>query len=238
VPGSLRQGAAELTGRRAGRFRARRRPAQVAEAKARLGSYGYSAQHQQEPLPGEGVLFQRAWFPIVAAAPRVRQRVRYWDKAATQDGGDYSAGVLMAKSEAGQFYVEDVTRGQWSALKREAVIEQTAHLDAERGRTTIWVECEPGSGGKESAELTVRRLAGFPVHAERVTGDKVTRARPLAAQAEAGNVFLVKGPWNRTFLDELCAFPYARHDDQVDAAAGAFNKLALKRKIKCEWEIF
>ena len=31
------------------------------------------------------------------------------------------------------------------------------------------------------------------------------------------------------WLDELMAFPEAVHDDQVDATAGAFNKLALRQ---------
>ena len=38
-------------------------------------------------------------------------------------------------------------------------------------------------------------------------------------------MFLVRGAWNSAFLDELCAFPGHGSDDQVDAAAGAFNKL-------------
>ena len=56
--------------------------------------------------------------------------------------------------------------------------------------------------------------------------------RPLSAQAEAGNVKLVRGTWNRDFLDELCTFPSGTHDDQVDAASAAFNRLALVRKLK------
>ena len=53
----------------------------------------------------------------------------------------------------------------------------------------------------------------------------------MAAQAEAGNVVLIEGPWNGTFLDELCAFPNGKNDDIVDAASGAFNKLALGRSL-------
>jgi predicted phage terminase large subunit-like protein len=43
------------------------------------------------------------------------------------------------------------------------------------------------------------------------------RAKSASAQAEAGNVKLVRGPWNDTFLDEVCSFPNAQHDDQIDA---------------------
>src|SRR5262249_54039895 len=84
---------------------------------------------------------------------------------------------------------------------------------------------DPGSAGKEVAEDKVKMLAGFPVHAERVTGDKAVRAEPFAAQAEAGNVRLVRGPWNAAYVDELTAFPNGANDDQVDGSSGAFNKL-------------
>ena len=68
------------------------------------------------------------------------------------------------------------------------------------------MEQEPGSGGKESAEFTIRNLAGYQIRAERVTGDKLTRAKPLAAQTEAGNVYLVAAAWNEAFLAEAHRF--------------------------------
>lgn len=199
----------------------------LADLKASLGSYGAAGQLQQRPAPLEGGIFKRQWFDIVSAAPATARRVRYWDKAGSQAAGDYTAGVLIARDGDGVYYVEDVVRGQWTALARERIIRQTAELDrANRGHVTTYVEQEPGSGGKESAEATIRNLAGFDVRAERVTGDKVTRAQPLSAQCEGRNVKLVRGAWTATFIDELTMFPNGAHDDQVDAAAGAFSKLA------------
>lgn len=71
----------------------------------------------------------------------------------------------------------------------------------------------------------VAMLAGYLVHAAPETGDKITRAEPVAAQAAAGNVPLVKGDWNEAFLDELGNFPSGSHKDQVDALSGAFGRL-------------
>jgi phage terminase large subunit-like protein len=112
----------------------------------------------------------------------------------------------------------------------------------------IWVEQEPGSGGKESAENTITRLAGFVVHADRVTGDKEARAEPFAIQVEAGNVDLyipggkkkgtLKDTWvggDDGFLHECELFPMGKFSDQVDAAAGAFNKLTQRKKIVGMW---
>ncbi len=174
--------------------------------------------------PAAGLFFHRDWFRVVASVPEGSAFVRYWDKAATAGAGCYSSGVLMAKSPDGVYCVADVVRGRWSSLQRNNVMRQTAQTDGEA--VEVWTEQEPGSGGKESAEITVRDLAGFIVKAERVTGDKETRARPLSAQAEAGNVRVVAAPWNEDYLREMHAFPTGAFADQVDGSSGAFNKLA------------
>jgi len=180
--------------------------------------------------PTAGLVFDRAWFNVVDALPTdVVSWVRYWDKAGTQDGGKFSAGVRIGRRSSGRFIVADVVKGQWSARNREAVIRQTAATDATLSApVATWVEQEPGSGGKESAENTVLNLAGYVIHSERVTGDKVTRAGPLSAQAEAGNVDVLQAPWTEGYLAEMHRFDGVKGVmDQVDASSGAFNKVAL-----------
>ena len=194
-----------------------------------VGSQAWNSEYQGVPRALAGNRFKRAWFEIVEVFPREARYVRYWDKAATAGGqGAYTAGVLVAKSAYGIFYIVDVIRGRWSAMERDHIILQTAFNDREKyGEVWIWTEQEPGSGGKESAQSTVRQLAGFPVHAEVVTGSKDVRLEPYAAQAEAGNVKLVRAPWNSDYLEELMAVPNGRYRDQSDASGGAFNKLAV-----------
>jgi predicted phage terminase large subunit-like protein len=186
----------------------------------------------------KGKVFNREWFrSMLSAIPAdVTSWVRYWDKAGTQDGGKYTAGVLMGKRAGGRTILANVVRGQWSAHNRETIMRQTAEADRARfGNVTIWTEQEPGSGGKESAEATVRNLAGFAIHADRVTGDKVTRAGPFAAQVEAGNIDLLvplgapasgtTAPALEAFLSEAQNFDGSGVCDQIDSASGAFNKL-------------
>jgi predicted phage terminase large subunit-like protein len=118
-------------------------------------------------------------------------------------------------------------RGQWSALERETKIKTWAEADeGEFPGHEIYCEQEPGSGGKESAESTIRNLAGFRVYADKVTGHKEVRAEPFCAQVQGGNVYLVAGEWISDFLDECEVWPASKWKDQVDAASGAFNKLA------------
>jgi predicted phage terminase large subunit-like protein len=190
-----------------------------------MGSMAVAGQFQQRPAPRGGGFFEWEKLEIVEAAPKkLLQFVRYWDKAGTDGAGAYTAGVLMAKDREGVFYVLDVVRGQWSAPKREKVIKQTAQTDGVKVK--VWVEQEPGSGGKESAESTVKGLAGFRAYAERATGDKALRAEPYSVQVEAGNVKVVAGAWHKDFIDEHKTFPVGKYKDQIDAASGAFNKLA------------
>lgn len=201
----------------------------LANIRQNIGEYFFSALYDQTPTPPGGGMLKSIWFQPVDARPAHAQWVRYWDKAGTQDGGAFTAGVLMGRANDGIFYVADVVRGQWSAGEREQRIRQTAEHDGKS--VSVWVEQEPGSGGKESAQNTVLNLAGWHVQAESVTGDKVTRARPLASQAEVGNLRIVRDSpekrWNQKFLDECDGFPHGKYKDQVDAASGAFNKLAL-----------
>ncbi|MEI6881331.1 MAG: phage terminase large subunit [Bacteroidota bacterium] len=198
----------------------------------------YTSNFARQELSGEfvdldGGQVQREWFPIVEQSQSVVRRVRAWDKASTEDGGCYTAGVLIGKSDSGLYYVEHVVRGQLSSHARNELIKQTAAADkAKYGTVETLVEQEPGSGGKESAEFTIKELAGYPVYSERPTGNKEVRFQPFAAQAEAGNIRLVNGHWNSDYLDELVAFPASEFKDQADATSGAFNRLALVNKKK------
>ena len=84
---------------------------------------------------------------------------------------------------------------------------------------------DPGQAGKAQVQYLTRKLAGYMVSSVNETGSKLVRAQPLASQAEAGNVKLIQALWNRDFINELEVFPNGKHDDQVDAASGAFHTL-------------
>ena len=198
----------------------------VDDLKKGMGSYAYAGQYQQRPAPREGGLFKRAWLPVVDALPNdIVRWCRAWDIGATKGGGDPTAGVKVGLSASGVFYVDDVARGQEGPSDVERMILSTASADGTG--VTLRIPQDPGAAGKAYAQTLVRMLAGYPVKAIAPTGDKTTRATPAAAQAEAGNVRLLRGPWNEAFMDELCTFPAGTHDDQVDAFADAVNELAL-----------
>jgi predicted phage terminase large subunit-like protein len=191
----------------------------------------WQALYQQNPIVSGGGIFPINKLQIIPVFDRdkIKYSIRAWDKSATPGGGDYTAGVLMHKIADGTYLIEDVVRGQWSALEREQQIKAIGAADHQRLKDSysyqIVIEQEPGSGGKESFEATVRNLAGFSVSGDKVTGSKLVRAEPFAAQVQGGNVFLVAGKYVSDFLDEMEMFPNGPHDDQVDAAAMAFARL-------------
>lgn len=191
-----------------------------------MGSYAVAGQFQQKPAPRDGGMFNRNWFEVVDAAPASSRKVRRWDFAATEktatNDPDWTAGLLMSESE-GIYYVENVVRDQLSPAGVERLLRTIAAQDGTAVK--IRIPQDPGAAGKSTAMHQIKLLAGYDVRAELETGSKEVRANPVSAQAEAGNIKLVRGPWNEAFLDEVGMFPNAAHDDQVDALSGAFASL-------------
>ena len=190
-----------------------------------MGDYAFSMQYLQEIVPKAGSFFDVSKLLTInnIDGKEFVRVVRYWDKAGTHQAGCYTVGVKMAMLKNRTYAVLDVVRGQWEAGEREKIIKQVAELDGRE--VSIIVEQEPGSGGKESAEATIRNLAGYRCYADRPTGDKILRADTFAVQLNAGNVAMLRADWNSEYKRELEFFPYGKYKDQVDASTGAFNIL-------------
>ena len=199
------------------------------EQRKRLPQASWESLYQQNPIIAGGGLLRIEQLKILHFFDRADSlsAVRYWDKGASDgENAAYTAGVLMHKMPDKTFVIEHILRGRWNPLEREQRVRRYAEADKILCKNyTIVVEQEPGSGGKESAENTIRNLAGFRVYVDRVTGSKEARAQPFAKQVQAGNVVLRPGPWVQAFLDECETWPNGKYKDQVDAAAGAFNRL-------------
>jgi predicted phage terminase large subunit-like protein len=202
------------------------------DLQADLGQYGYAGQIGQDPTPIGGGMFHVDSFIITQTPPpqnMIVNTIRYWDKAGSEGKGAYTVGVKIARLKDNKFIVLDVKRGQWGSNQREKIIRQTAEADGVS--TTIWIEQEPGSGGKESAEGTIRNLLGFAVYADRPTGDKIFRADPYSVQVNNGAFQILQGDWNKLYLEEHRYFPYGTYKDQVDSSSGAFNHLVGKKRV-------
>jgi predicted phage terminase large subunit-like protein len=210
------------------------------ERKKLLTEASWESIYQQNPIVVGGGMLPIEKLKVVNFFDRskVTATVRYWDKAGTDsEDAAFTAGVRMHSMSDGTFVVSHVVRGQWTALDREEKIKAWTEVDAaEFGSYEVHVEQEPGSGGKESAESTIRMLAGYRVYADKVTGDKVLRAEPFAAQVQNGSIGLVAGEWVSAFLNEAEVFPAGKWKDQIDAAAGAFSKLSASTAYLTDYD--
>jgi predicted phage terminase large subunit-like protein len=187
----------------------------------------WASLYQQTPRAMEGNLFKTAQIRVLDAAPAGGSMVRRWDLAATAAIGtrdpDWTVGVKMAHYQDGSFCVLDVVRFRGGPDEVERTILNIASHDG-KGIRIVLPE-DPGQAGKAQCLYLTRKLVGHTVESIRETGDKATRAMPFASQVNVGNVSIVKAPWNAAFLEELASFPDGSHDDQTDAAAGAFSRL-------------
>jgi predicted phage terminase large subunit-like protein len=185
----------------------------------------------------EGNKFRREWFEIVDQAPPDCTKVRFWDLAATEPkpgkDPDWTAGCLMGKSPNNVLYIINMARMRGTPNAVESLVKQTAELDGRN--VAVRMEQEPGASGVKAIDDYQRRvLMGWDFRGVRSTGAKEVRANPLASQAQAGNIKLVRGAWINAFLDEAELFPNGPHDDMVDAASGALAELSTP-EVRISW---
>jgi predicted phage terminase large subunit-like protein len=181
-----------------------------------------------------GKYINRGWFKMVPFAPQGGTECRFWDFAATEkktkgDDPDWTVGAKMRRIGS-DYFIVDVIRLRSNPGEVERSVLNTAALDGV-GCAIGW-EIEGGSSGKMVTADLIKKLAGYNARPERPIGDKLTRAKPFAVQAEAGNVYVVKAAWNEEFLSVLHNIPDGDHDDDLDAAGGAFRSLALPTREK------
>lgn len=187
--------------------------------------------------PAAGLIFNRDWFEIMDPrnVPPGGEEVRFWDFAASKrtlkkKDPDSTAGVKI-RQVYGVYYVTHSLAVQEGPAEVDRLFLEVSRQDADQARgeginyRVRW-EIEPGSASLRENLRLVQFLAGFDARGIAPQGDKITRAKPLASQAQAGNVKLMRGAWNEEWLTHMHHQPEWPHDDIMDASSGAFNDLA------------
>jgi predicted phage terminase large subunit-like protein len=207
------------------------------EARNTMGEYGYASQYDQNPVPRGGGMFKTYRIGIDVPPPLTSKQwvglCRGWDKAGTKGGGAFTVGFLMGRwrpagapvdGSEDDWWILDIQREQLDSGEREKLIRNIAERDGKR--CIVGIEQEPGSGGKESAERTVKRLVGFRTRVIPAIGSKETRADEWSTLVNQGCFKMKSAIWNDTLLDEIKYFPYSKYKDQVDAGSVAFAVLS------------
>jgi len=198
------------------------------ERKQVMSHSHWEALYQQNPTIQEGNLFKPDRMDICDAMPDVTAFVRAWDLAGTEKSmashdPDWTVGAKVGLLRNGRWILSDIVRLRGTPEEVESAIVNTAKRDGTN--TRIWIPQDPGQAGKAQVAYLTRQLSGFSVSSNPVSGDKVTRAEPFAAQVNVGNVSMLRAPWNDALVAEMRVFPNGTHDDQIDALSDAFSNL-------------
>jgi predicted phage terminase large subunit-like protein len=199
----------------------------VARDKKAMGAYATAGQFDQSPTPREGAMFDTTLIEILPTCPPLKKVARGWDLAASKQATSaFSAGVLVGEDFNERTIIVDVERGQWSDAEVKVKVKNIATQDRKRfSRVRTSIPQDPGAGGKAYANSIIRNAQGLDVTKSVESGDKEMRARPVSAQCEVGNLYLVEGDWNSAFLAELKGFPTAKLKDQVDATSRGYEHM-------------
>lgn len=157
---------------------------------------------------------------------------RGWDLAATDkdenDEAAFTAGVLMGRRSNGRFVILDVINKQLKAGDVRNLVKMTTQMDnAKYQFVRERLPQDPGQAGKEQAQSYMAMLAGYDITIKAESGDKATRAEPMAAQWQHGMFDVVIGEWNEAYFNQLESFPDSKFKDMVDASSSAFNEITL-----------
>jgi phage terminase large subunit-like protein len=212
---------------------------------AHLKVHGESSQFQQRPTPRGGTFFNSANFHPTIALSQVPfedglSLCRYWDKAGSVGSGDWTVGLLLARTlkRPFQFYIIDVIRKQIGYYERMELIVETAKNDTFdyvekfiNNEYCVVIEREPASAGKDLATIEKDALVGYECYIDNVKKKKGLRAKPVRNFSESGRIKMVNAGWNTHFLKRLEKFDpnkVNQVDDEIDGLSGAFRKLAFQ----------
>ena len=178
--------------------------------------------------PSAGLYFNRAWVQVVDIAPACAVKGRGYDLAATpettENDPDWTTSTKIGRMLDGRYLVMDHTYFRGTPAEVERRMLNMASQDGPG--VTVGLPQDPGQAGKAQISSLTRMLAGYPIEASPETGDKITRFSPFSAQAEAGNVLVLRGDWNERWFQMLEGFPELPHDDDVDSTSRAFQLVA------------
>lgn len=210
-----------------------RRSKEALEIIKRKNTFGFASLYQQRPVPLEGGLFKRDWFPHerIIDRSRVPMNLRWargYDLAvSTKTSADFTASFRCAFDKLGNLYIAEGFRKkiEYPEQRRYVIERMLGDKNTQHG-------IEKALHGLALVQdlRRVQRIRNIPLRSVPVDGDKMTRALSWANLAAEGKVFLVRGDWISGFLDEVCRFTGDGddHDDQVDAVSIAVQMLSKK----------
>lgn len=189
----------------------------------------WSALYQQNPVPDEGMYFQKEYFRTLRSLPDMRHTRIYtaWDFAiGTKQQNDFTVGATIMQDASDTLYVLDVIRMKGDSFAMVEAILNAVERWGQVPDTDYMLGFEDGQIFKAIEPLLKKRMTERGLYPSYETmkpfTDKLARARPLQGRMQQGRVyFLGDASWYPQAEQELLRFPAGVHDDVVDALAWA-----------------
>lgn len=199
------------------------------EKKALFGDYFWSAMYQQAPKPGDGQIFHEefARYYLPKDLPDTFDEVIHsWDMTfKDSDGTDYVVGQVWGKKGANAYLLYQI-RKRMSFTETLKAVKLLVEKYPQARRKLV----EDKANGPAVIDTLKTTVSGLvPIEPD---GSKIARAHACTAEWEAGNVWLPHkdiAPWVTETVDEITTFPFAGHDDTVDAMTQALRYLYQKK---------
>ena len=197
------------------------------QLKVAMGSWAFAGQYQQAPAPLEGGTIKYDWLKFYRELPaRFDYVLQSWDCSFKESkDSDYVVGQVWGRastqSAAGrsaQYYLLDQVRGKMDFVGTKNAIRA---MSAKYPQAVTKLIEDKANGPAVISALKAEVDGMIAVNPE---GGKESRMNSVSALFEAGNVFLPeaeRAPWTHDYMHELCTFPKAAHDDEVDATSQA-----------------
>jgi predicted phage terminase large subunit-like protein len=187
-----------------------------------MGSWAFNGQYQQTPAPLDGGIIKRQWVRFYRQMPeKFEFMVQSWD--CTFSGGqenDFVAGQVWGRCGGKYFMLPYRTYDRLDFGPTMAAIK-ACHAKFPQANAVL---IEDKANGPAIISELQKEIAGVvPVNPE---GGKIARAQATAPLWESGSIELpdpqVFGcTWIEDYLHNICTFPKAAHDDDVDATSQA-----------------
>ena len=232
---------------------ARENAATLAALKKQLGSFFYSGQYQQNPVPDGGGIFKSKWFqywPDNKPLPTfdcIIQSVdsAFTDKVEENDPTAFTAWGVFKPGEGKPYCA--MLLDAWSEhleypeLRKKLQQEYKTRYGSGEGRRADIVLMEDKGSGISLRQDLIR--GGVPVHPYNPgRADKIQRAHLVVTVLENGLIYLPESDkfpgktysWANEVVEQLCSFPKAEHDDYVDSTTQAWRLLRDQEWLKVD----
>lgn len=223
-----------------------RRPLDVLMVlKEEMGASGYTGQYLQMPFSLEEQAIRPSMFEIVNDRDDMTFDL-FIDGAYTENKKNDPTGLTVFGFKDHTIFVKQVYN-VWKTLpdllKFVKELGEAKIFDPEKGRIFI----EPKASGYSLAQYIETEtdynyvLIGLNSDKDEkniVNQGKTSRHNMIQPKAESGRIKVFRGNWNDDYLTQICGFPKAAHDEQVDNTGYAVNHYFFAQNMFIEdWAI-